>query len=71
MEFILQLLTSDEGRFAFTFGFIFLSSLLIALGYVFGELSALRNDIKSLDYDNVVAENIQLRSAIELKKDDI
>ena len=52
--------------------FIFLIFMLFICGYFFGHMSgsldSIKNDFKSLDYDNLLRENEQLRDVIEIKK---
>lgn len=55
-----------------TIMFIFYSFMLLICGYflgrMFGSLDSIKNDFKSLDYDNLLRENEQLRDVIEIKK---
>ena len=52
--------------------FIFYNFILFVGGYYFGytmgNFHCIKDDLKSLDYDNILRENKQLRDAIEIKK---
>lgn len=54
----------------FQFGFMFL--ICIVASYLFGkfigELNAIRDDFKSLDYNNLKIENEELKRVIEIKR---
>ncbi len=45
--------------------YIVVSILLILLGYIFGSLKAVNDDIKSILYDRLVIENKELKSTVE------
>lgn len=45
--------------------YIVVSILLILLGYIFGSLKAINDDIKSILYDRLAIENKELKSTIE------
>lgn len=49
------------------FCYLFGLTILFALGYLFGSISSIKDDIKSLDYDRIVAENTLLKSTIDIK----
>lgn len=45
--------------------YIVVSILLILLGYIFGSLKAINDDIKTILYDRLAIENKELKSTIE------
>lgn len=65
---IFEFFTNHIGTITFIFYSFMLSIGCCFLGYYMGSFNCIRNDLKSLDYDNLLRENEQLRDVIEIKK---
>lgn len=54
-----------EASYLTIVSYIACSILFISLGYIFGSLKAVNDDIKLILYDKLVIENKELKSTIE------
>lgn len=62
---IFEFFTNHLGTITFIFYSFMLSIGCFFLGYYMGSFNCIRDDLKSLDYDNLLIENNELKKTIE------
>ncbi len=65
---IFEFFTNHIGTITFIFYSFMLSIGGYFIGYSMGSFNCIRDDFKSLNYDDLLRENEQLRDVIEIKK---